>query len=657
VPEVPIELERIVQRCLRKDVNRRIQTAADLRVSLMDVADQLGVEPAAREDTAEPITVSRQRRRIGGWIAAFAALVIAVLGLVLWRDLSEPDRRSPVLVRLTSDPGLTSFPAISPDGSLVAYASDREGQLDIYVQQVAGGPPIRLTRDATDDYEPAFSPDGSLIAFRSERNGGGIYTVPTLGGPERLIARRGRSPSFSPDGQRIAYAIGSAGVGATFSVGASTVHVVPVAGGESVRLAQTFPVAHHPQWTPDGRYVIFLGNRQLGPPTYDLWLVPPEGGEPKETGVFASVRSRGMTMGAHPFAVAGNAVIVSVGVGDSVNLWRVPVRADTFSPAASPDQLTFGTGREVQPSVSRDGRMVFSSGQQNSDVWELPIDANRGIPTGALRQLTREAGDDYYPGTSDDGAKIAFISKRTGNDDVWIHDPATGRSGALLVTPSAREMYPKLSADASVIAFTSIEQGKRAIYYMPSTGGVATRLCDDCGLLRDISPDGMKLLLQMGPPPYIGILDVATREVKPLLKHEKQPIYAPKLSPDGRWVAFQAVVSASARRMYVARLDSPGEWIPVTDGGTMDRNPFWSPDGNLLYFLSERDSFGCIWAQRIDAASRRAVGEPFAVFHFHEAMRSPLNMDGTGPVSPSIAKDRLVLSMGENRANIWMTRL
>ena len=87
----------------------------------------------------------------------------------------------------------------------------------------------------------------------------------------------------------------------------------------------------------------------------------------------------------------------------------------------------------------------------------------------------------------------------------------------------------------------------------------------------------------------------------------------------------------------------------------MDRQSYWSPDGNLLYFLSDRDGFRCIWAQPLDAGSKRPDGEAKSVLHFHGRRRS---LRGVGnrvsAIKLSVAGGRLVFALGELTGNIWM---
>jgi DNA-binding winged helix-turn-helix (wHTH) protein len=160
----------------------------------------------ANATTSQPSTTEHHKKR---WIlgAAVAAVLLAVGVLEIPRRHSRTDT-TPEMTRLTFDSGLTTDPAASPDGKLLAYASDRSGsgRLHIWVQQfMPNGETMQLTRGDADDHQPAFSPDGSKLAFRSERDGGGIYVIPAIGGEATLIAKGGRDPRFSPDGRWIAY--------------------------------------------------------------------------------------------------------------------------------------------------------------------------------------------------------------------------------------------------------------------------------------------------------------------------------------------------------------------------------------------------------------------------------------------------------------------
>ena len=158
------------------------------------------------------------------------------------------------------------------------------------------------------------------------------------------------------------------------------------------------------------------------------------------------------------------------------------------------------------------------------------------------------------------------------------------------------------------------------------------------------------------------MLEVASGKTSPLVR-SKTSLYSLRFSPDDRWIAFHFHTGPVARAVYVAPfrglVEVPEtEWIKVTDGRSADREPYWSPDGNLIYYLSERDGFRCIWAQRVDHNTRQPVGDPFAVYHFHSARRSLTNVGfGTGLVGLSIAKDKIVFAQGEVTGNIWMTEL
>src|SRR5271169_459556 len=157
---LPRELERIIARCLRKSPERRLQTMADLRVALEELKEE---SESGKLQAPAPL-----RPHIWRWVLPTLLLVgLAIAAATWWLARSPREAAATTLTRLTSDSGLTTDPALSPDGKLVAYASDRsgEGNLDIWVQQVAGGEAIRLTHDPADDREPAFSSDGSQIAF------------------------------------------------------------------------------------------------------------------------------------------------------------------------------------------------------------------------------------------------------------------------------------------------------------------------------------------------------------------------------------------------------------------------------------------------------------------------------------------------------------
>src|SRR5205823_2884202 len=129
------------------------------------------------------------------------------------------------------------------------------------------GEPIRLTRHPAADLEPAFSPDGTRIAFRSEREGRGIYVVSALGGDERRVADYGAQPRWSPDGQWISYGVNTAT--------SNLIYAVPSTGGSPRQLARELATARPPIWSSDGKHLLFYGSKDRK--QLDWWVAPFEG--------------------------------------------------------------------------------------------------------------------------------------------------------------------------------------------------------------------------------------------------------------------------------------------------------------------------------------------------------------------------------------------
>ena len=135
-----------------------------------------------------------------------------------------------------------------------------------------------------------------------------------------------------------------------------------------------------------------------------------------------------------------------------------------------------------------------------------------------------------------------------------------------------------------------------------------------------------------------------------------------RFSPDDRWIAFHTISSPGTRQIFIAPFRGAvpvpkNDWIPITDAQAIDRYSRWSPDGALLYFLSERDGFVCLWAQRLDPATKRPAGAAFAVRHFHTARRSLATIGNPSLMGMSVGTGRLIFSMTEQTGNIWMTEV
>jgi len=604
--------------------------------------------PAGPAQTVSSATPGRRLSRIA--ILAAAGVALAALIAWLWvRSRAVPEPKI-TLTQLTFEAGSAMNPAISRDGRLLAYSSDRgRGDLNIWIRPIEGGVPAQLTHDEAADHSPDFSPDGTWVVFRSHRQGGGIYAIPVFGGEERRIAGEGWAPRFSPDGAWIAYL----GPG-------RSVFVVPTAGGQPRKVAGgEVEALAGPIWTPDGTHLIFLGAARSGESAarqYDWHSVNWTGGAPARVGLGEQLRTQGLPepgSDTRPGDWLGDSIVFSLRRGKAASIWKAPVNMKTLRLSGRVEQLTAGTAAETFPRCSASGRMVLTSEDQLTHIFSLQLDQRTGEALGSPQQLTSDSSltdDRTHPRISAKGAAVAFVSSRSGTQELLIKDLASGRESPLAATPR-QERLPLISGDESLLVYGSQGGAAQAIYAVEPEKPFAQRICDGCGRVLDWSRDGHKVLLEGASRRAIELWDRDAGKRVELISYPTGTLSQATLSADRNWLAL---VFSSPPGAFVAPLASgpvPREALVPIPAGT-DLGTFqWSPDGNVLYFFSRLDDYRCLWGQRLDARTKRPAGKPFSVQHFHSNRLSPWGS------WISVGAGRMVFMLTEPRSNVWMATL
>ena len=632
--------------------------------------------PAARTDRG----AGRWRVRWPWVIAGVGAASAITLGI--WALLKTPaqengganatsaHKSTGAVNQLTTGTDLNTEPTVSPDGEWVAYASDRsgEGHLDIWLQRLSGGEPLQLTRDAADEREPTFSADGNRIAFHSGREGGGIYVIPahSNGEAKLLVPGGAHGPRFSPDGRWLAYSIGpwqfSTDKGAG---GYGHTYLIPSAGGESTQLLPDFVSVAWPIWSPDGRHLLVTARRAINEDP-EWWIVAPDGQAPVKISGLNLVT--GSEFPVRPWSwIEGNRIVYSAALGgDSWNLWEVVIAPRTWMVTTEPRRLTTAADLQAHASIVRGTQLVFSSLTLTVNVWGVPVHADSGQKVGSPRKVTATSALQWSPSASEDGRRLVFQSDRLATGGLWIRDLEADRAEVLLVS-SRGAISPVITADGSRVAYVDKER-QWAIFMVPSSGGEAEKVCGDCGdgwaFVQGWSRDKTRLLYvaYVAGTPEVFVLDLGSGDQRRALQRSPNGLWQAQFSPDDRWISVLETLDAEGRtKLWVVPFrdgsaPKADEWVGVTRGEHWDDKPRWSPDGNLMYFTSLRDGFLCLWAQRLSPETKEPTGQAFSVKHFHSARTSMANT-GNNRLETSVARDEIFVNLGELSGNIWTTRL
>jgi Tol biopolymer transport system component len=662
IENVPPELDRVVSRCLRKDPQRRWQSMADLKVALLDLKEE---SDSGRLSAPAALPPPRRAARRVWLLLAGAVLLAAAVAGIWWFQGKAPVEPELKFTRFTFDSGATVTGAISPDGKLITFASDREdaSNLDIYVQQVSGGRASRITRHPADDITPRFSPDGTRIVFHSKRDGGGVYVIDTLGGEERKIADRGFHPSFSPDGSLIVFTVKPVAANNILN----KMYLVPSQGGDPKPFQPDFGVASsmnmgpEPLWSPDGKYLLFEGLRAKEARSFDWWVAPVSGGEPVRTGV-GKIRIEERIIWSYPTAWHGNRIIFSAGASPSEEstVFSVPLTPDPWRISGPPSRLYTAPGHNTVSSVAADGQVVLNSATNESAIYSLPLDPRNGAVTAAPERLTHDQTVKGAPAVSRDGSRLAWCSLITRPLRYEIHSREMidrresvlmGRSNTFAVL----RPLTRLSADGSMLAYQDAFEGKYRAFVVAGRTATPREFCESC-TIQSFFPDPNKLLVQYGD--QLVSQDLNKPDRRPVLKWNSGRIIDADVSPDGAWAVASLTRNTGSNAIYIVPVrDVPAperDWILVADEEYLLDSPVWSADGNLVYFLSGRDGRTCIWAQRLEPGTRKPAGPTFKIYNEN---RARFDLIPTRWHKIAAARDRLIALMSETTANIWLATL
>jgi dipeptidyl aminopeptidase/acylaminoacyl peptidase len=387
-----------------------------------------------------------------------------------WR-LRTPPPTTPQwqFTQLTPDGEFSDSPAISGDGKLLAYSSQKDGMRDLYVKQITGGQPIRLTYDGSGNTMPDFSPDGSKIVFRSNRDAGGIYEIAAFGGETRLLASEGLNPKYSPDGTKVAFWTGDNNVVPTVP-GKGVVWIVPSKGGMPVRVGASLTTARRPIWSPDGRRLLVLGyasDRLWDYSELDWWTISENADAAAKTGMRGALLKAGLEnpgYDSYPpgspgntlnlpapacWLAEGNRIIFAAVTGDARNLWSAQISADGKI-AGAIQRLTVGSGNETSGSCGSNETFVFAKQTFAGDLWSFPFDLESGRPTKPAVQLTHGPSTAREsPSVSADGQRVAFSQFESSVLSVWVHNLASGKETRLAPSPFAQR-FPAIAPSGDV---------------------------------------------------------------------------------------------------------------------------------------------------------------------------------------------------------------
>jgi serine/threonine protein kinase len=559
-PDVPAELERIVNKALEKDRDLRYQTASDLRADLERLRrDTTSGRPA----TAVTGPGARSHRLLG--TAALGLAMASVLAVVLfYRNRGVAPSSPAAWVQLTDFTDSAVSPALSPDGHMLAFVRGSNtfaGPGQVYVKMLPSGDPVQLTHDALPKLNPIFSPDGSRIAYTVPWD---TWVVPVLGGESRVWLPNASGLSWIDDHQLL------------FSEVKKGIHMALVTATESRTGVRDLYVPTHERGMVHRSY--------LSPDRTQVLLVEMEDGgwlpcrvvpfDASSTGRQVGSPGAACTNGA--WSPDGEWVYLSSNTGGRFHFWRQHVAG------GQPEQITSGPTEEEGIAMAPDGRsLVTSVGTDQRELWVHDSRGDREVSSQGYSVLT-ETGTAFSP----DGRKLYYLVHRgtsrtmLGAGDLWVAELDASRNEVVLPDFSITDYA--ISLDGKRVGFVAVDaEGTASIWEASLDRRVAPRQLAPA--IAEAHPifDGAGDLFFAGAEGKLNYVYRIKEDGTGLQKAIPYPIvFFGGVSPDAKWVVALAALSGEeASAAVMAYPTEAGDPMRLCDRCQVR----WAPDGEFLY--------------------------------------------------------------------------
>ena len=625
-PMSPPALDRVVKGCLAKDPDERFQTVHDVKLQLKWIA-----EGGSQAGVPAPVAAKRKNRErilIGALILCGLMAAAGIASSILFWRKADSLRR---VVRAQIGPpehySFTSLNAsnhavISPDGSTIAFIAENGGTQLLWVRplQAASAQPLAGTETA---YYPFWSPDSKFIGFFAA---GKLKKVEASGGVVQTLcdAPYGRGGSWNRDGVIL------------FTPNIhDVIYRVPDGGGQPVAVtkvqkAGTCAGARWPYFLPDGRHFLYVGT---------------EGDDIVGKVYAASLDSQDtkLILGDNTNAAYANGYLFFVKDG---NLVAQPFDPDHLTlsgnPAPVASKVEYYDGKSLGNfSVSDNGILIYRStfSSLSRMVW---LDRT-GKQLATLGDPVNYAGGRLSP----DGRTVVVARDDPANpsvSDLWLFDVPRRIFSRLTFHP-ATFYTAAWSPDGSRLAIAAFAT-KVQIISANGSGTPVTVSEDLVAGVRDWSPDGRTILVQQqNSSTGMDVLALPVSDkpqsLIPVLNSQFDEV-VPRLSPDGRWLAYISNESGRGELYVVPFPRRGGRWQISNNGATIGgglslSGATWSRDGKQLYF---RDAAGALMAVEVQPqATEFHSGLPRQIFTSPGGVR-PLDTAPDGRILVIVQADQ-----------------